>query len=99
MTNKVGDTLPLPISYYDKIHVLPDIAGATYMARSRATYRTPANFLGLTAVEPLSFATFIGDQYDIPRTPLPVSERFATVPLSAAALLPRRAGCSGRRSR
>lgn len=66
VTNKVGDTLPLPISYYDKIHVLPDIAGATYMARSRATYRTPANFLGLTAVEPLSFATFIGDQYDIP---------------------------------
>ncbi|HEY0121966.1 MAG TPA: FtsX-like permease family protein [Rhizobium sp.] len=80
VTNKVGDTLPLPISYYDKILALPDIAGATYMARSRATYRTPTNFLGLTAVEPLSFATFIGDQYDIPADAL---ARFGEVRNSA----------------
>ncbi|HEX8048059.1 ABC transporter permease [Rhizobium sp.] len=66
VTNKVGDALPLPISYYDKIQALPDIAGTTYMARSRATYRTPTNFMGLTAVEPRSFADFIGDEYDIP---------------------------------
>jgi putative ABC transport system permease protein len=76
VTNKVGDALPLPISYYDKIQALPDIAGATYMARSRATYRAPTNFLGLTAVEPLSFAAFIGDQYDIPADAL---TRFAEV--------------------
>ncbi|MEZ2218724.1 ABC transporter permease [Rhizobium sp. RCC_161_2] len=66
VTNKVGDALPLPISYYDKILALPDIAGTTYMTRSRATYRTPTNFMGLTAVEPRSFAAFIGDDYDIP---------------------------------
>ncbi|MEF0941518.1 ABC transporter permease [Rhizobium sp. BR 362] len=66
VTNKVGDALPLPISYYDKILALSDVAGATYMARSRATYQTPTNFLGLTAAEPASFAAFIGDQYDIP---------------------------------
>ncbi|WP_286202989.1 ABC transporter permease [Rhizobium lusitanum] len=66
VTNKVGDALPLPISYYDKIQALPDIAVATYMARSRATYRTPTNFMGLTAVEPRSFAAFMGDEYDIP---------------------------------
>ncbi len=66
VSNKIGDALPLPISYYDKLLALPGIASATYMARSRATYRTPSNFLGLTAVEPDSFPTFIGDQYDIP---------------------------------
>lgn len=65
VTNKVGDALPLPISYYDKILALPDIAGTTYMTRSRATYRTPTNFMGLTAVEPSSFVAFIGDDYDI----------------------------------
>lgn len=64
--NKIGDALPLPISYYDKLLALPGIASATYMARSRATYRTQGNFLGLTAVEPDSFPTFIGDEYDIP---------------------------------
>jgi len=66
VTNRIGDAQPLPISYYDRILALPDIAGATYMARSRATYQTPTNFLGLTAVEPGSFTAFIGDQYDIP---------------------------------
>ncbi|MGY5811101.1 ABC transporter permease [Rhizobium sp. LEGMi198b] len=76
VTNKVGDTLPLPISYYDKILALPDVAAATYMARSRATYRTPANFLGLTAAEPGTFAGFIGDQYDIPADAL---SRFAQI--------------------
>jgi len=65
VSNKIGDALPLPISYYDKILALPGIASATYMARSRATYRTPSNFLGLTAVEPDSFPAFIGDEYDI----------------------------------
>lgn len=70
VTNKVGDALPLPISYYDKIRTLPGIAAATYMARSRATYRDPTNFLGLTAVEPQTFAAFIDDQYDIPATAL-----------------------------
>ncbi|MBB3609234.1 ABC transporter permease [Rhizobium sp. BK602] len=70
VTNKVGDALPLPISYYDKIQALPGIAAATYMARSRATYRDPTNFLGLTAVEPQTFAAFIDDQYDIPATAL-----------------------------
>ncbi|NKJ06548.1 FtsX-like permease family protein [Rhizobium sp. SG741] len=65
VSNKIGGALPLPISYYDKILALPGIASATYMARSRATYRTPSNFLGLTAVEPDSFPAFIGDEYDI----------------------------------
>lgn len=74
VTNKIGDALPLPISYYDKIQALPGIAATTYMARSRATYRDPTNFLGLTAVEPQTFAAFIDDQYDIPATAL---NRFA----------------------
>jgi len=65
VSNKIGDALTLPISYSDKILALPGIASATYMARSRATYRTPSNFLGLTAVEPDSFPAFIGDEYDI----------------------------------
>ena len=66
VSNKIGDALPLPISYYDKLLALPGISSATYMARSRATYRTPSNFLGLTAVELDSFPAFIGDEYDIP---------------------------------
>ncbi len=66
VSNKTSDAQPLPISYYDKILNLPGVAQATYMARSRATYRTPTNFLGLTAVEPRSFPGFISDQYDIP---------------------------------
>lgn len=66
VSNKIGDALPLPISYYDKLLALPGISSATYMARSRATYSTPSNFLGLTAVEPDSFPAFIGDEYDIP---------------------------------
>lgn len=65
VTNKAGNAQLLPISYYEKILGTEGVGGATYTARSRATYRTPTNYLGLVAADPTTFAAFAAAQYEI----------------------------------
>ncbi len=62
---KAGSAEVLPISMFERLKQLPETGVVTYVSRFRSTYRDPRNFMGASAVEPRSFASYTRGQYNL----------------------------------
>lgn len=64
VSSKSGAAKHLPMSMFNRIEQLDEVATVTYRANFRATYQDPKNFMGANAVEPRSYAAYFSGQYD-----------------------------------
>ena len=71
VTNKINFTLPLPISYFDRIRAMPGVAAATHTSWFGGYYKEPKNFV-------FSFITDFPTYFQVyPEIELPAAERQA----------------------
>lgn len=65
VVNKINFTQPLPISYYNRVAVLPDVAQVTHVSWFGGYYQDPKNTVTVLAVEPQSYMAIRDDDFII----------------------------------